>query len=84
MTLDEFLDAFIKKAGLPASARTPDGVRYGSFRRVAVACPQGSDPHQHYLGPDGGGWIECRGWLLEEAPDTPKYRGGEYTVTRHA
>jgi len=79
VTKDEFLDDFIKKAGLPRHARTADGVKLGHFHRIAVACPDlvSSGPYHYHLSQP------CSGWILIEPPKTPKYRGGEYSVTKH-
>lgn len=78
MTKDEFLDEFIRKAGLPRHARTPDGVKLGTFHRIAVPCTCYSGTYDHE-----GRWTACPGWQLIEPPNTTKYRGGEYSVTRH-
>jgi len=76
---DEFLDNFIKAAGLPQSARTPEGVRMPGFYRIAVPCDQGTYDHTHY---DGKRSITCSGWQLVEPPkDT--HEGGVYSVKTH-
>jgi hypothetical protein len=79
VTKNEFLDRFLERAGIPKSFRTPDGVKVGVFRRIAVSCPdiETSGPNHFHAG------RECLGWILIEPPNTPKYRGGEYTVTDH-
>jgi CubicO group peptidase (beta-lactamase class C family) len=50
LTRDEFLDRFIAMSGLPASVRTPSGIKDGAFEREAVPCDCG-----HH---------ECLGWQL--------------------
>jgi hypothetical protein len=78
-TRDEFLDDFLKASGMPASARTPDGIKEGAFERVAVPCPDNDVVgHAHYL---GGDRLECPGWIL--ARRAKPQRGGEYTVRTH-
>jgi hypothetical protein len=79
MTKDEFVDQFIRKSGLPRHARTVDGVKLGAFQRIAIACPgiAAYGPNHYHLG------RPCLGWELIEPPNSPRYRGGEYSVTDH-
>jgi hypothetical protein len=79
VTKDEFIDEFIAAAGLPKSARTPDGVRLGSFHRIAVPCEAAKSADGVHYHSDVG--LKCKGWLLIEPPGAPK--GGVYSVRRH-
>lgn len=77
MTRDEFLDGVLTRSGISLRYRTADGIKIGSFERVAVACPQAGSDHYHLGKP-------CSGWLLEKpAPLPAADRGGVYSVTTH-
>ena len=60
VTVDEVLDNFIRRSGLPPSVRTrnPDGIKHGSFVRLAVRCSCSAD-YDHE-----GRFIPCLGWKL--------------------
>lgn len=82
-TRDEFLDRFCERMGISKHYRTPDGIKLGSFHRVAVECERGPAEHTHYLGYSMGATFDCPGWVLIEPPRGDKSRGGEYKMTDH-